>query len=196
LQVLFHSQIKKDEGAFDINDVMENLKEKLIRRHPHVFGNQNYEELEGEDHLSKWEKIKQKEKNRQSILDGIPKRMPALQRALKIQKKMAKVGFDWENIEDVWKKLEEELTELKNAKTDKEKFEEFGDVLQALVNLARFYNIDPEEALHHSLDKSVERFKYMERRAKEMNKPLEEMDLDAMEELWQEAKKLENSKDI
>ncbi len=196
LQVLFHSQIKKDEGAFDINDVMLSLKDKLIRRHPHVFGEQDYNKLEGKDHLEKWEKIKEKEKNRQSILDGIPKRMPALLRALKIQKKMAKVGFDWEDVNGAWKKLEEELEELKNAKTEEERFNELGDVLQAIVNIARFYNINPEDALHKSLDRTEERFKYMERRAKELGKSLKEMDLDDMEKLWEEAKNIQNSKNI
>jgi len=196
LQVLFHSQIKKDEGKFNINDVMEALKNKLIRRHPHVFGNENYKELEGETHLEKWEKIKEKEKNRKSLLEGIPKRMPALQRGIKIQKKMAKVGFDWESVDGAWEKLYEELEELKKAKNQQEKINELGDVLQAVVNIARFYNIDPEEALHKSLDRSVERFKYMEERARELNKPLEEMELDDMEKLWQEAKKTENPKDL
>jgi tetrapyrrole methylase family protein/MazG family protein len=196
LQVLFHSQIKKDEGAFDINDIMLSLKDKLIRRHPHVFGEQDYNKLEGKDHLEKWEKIKEKEKNHQSILDGIPKRMPALLRALKIQKKMAKVGFDWEDVNGAWKKLEEELEELKNAKTEEERFNELGDVLQAVVNIARFYNINPEDALHKSLDKSEERFRYMERRAKELGKSLKEMDLDDMEKLWEEAKNIQNSKNI
>ncbi|WP_457621687.1 nucleoside triphosphate pyrophosphohydrolase [Persephonella sp.] len=188
LQVVFHSQIKKDEGSFDINDVLENLKEKLIRRHPHVFGNVKYSQLEGEDHLKKWEAIKEKEKDRESILDGIPKRMPALMRAVKVQKKMAKVGFDWENPEDVWEKVVEELYELKNAKTYKEKKHEIGDLLIAITNLARAYGIDPEEALHHSIDRTVNRFQYIEKKAKEENIKLEEMNLDDMEQLWQEAK--------
>jgi len=193
LQVLFHSQIKKDEGKFDINDVMENLKEKLIRRHPHVFGSQDYDKLEGSTHLEKWEKLKEKEKNRKSILDGIPKRMPALQRALKIQKKMAKVGFDWENVEGAWEKLEEELKELKSAKSDEERFKELGDVLQAVVNIARFYNINPEDALHNSLDKSEKRFRYIEERSRELGKDIKEMSLDEMEKLWEEAKERENT---
>jgi len=196
LQVLFHSQIKKEENKFDINDVMENLKEKLIRRHPHVFGNKDYAQLEGNNHLDKWEKLKEKEKGRKSILDGIPKRMPALQRALKIQKKMAKVGFDWENVNGAWEKLFEELEELKNAKSDRERFNELGDVLQAIVNIARFYNINPEDALHSSLDRTESRFRYIEKKSKEIGKDIKEMGLDEMEALWQEAKKGEDTKDI
>ncbi len=188
LQVVFHSQIKKDEGAFDINDVLKNLIEKLIRRHPHVFGNEDYSSLEGKDHLDKWEKIKEKEKKRESILDGIPKRMPALHRAVKVQKKMAKVGFDWEDPQQVWEKVMEEIQELKEAKTKEEIKHELGDVLIAITNLARAYGIDPEEALHQSIDRTVNRFQYIEKKAKEENKDLKEMSLEYMDKLWEEAK--------
>jgi tetrapyrrole methylase family protein/MazG family protein len=188
LQVVFHSQIKKDEGAFDINDVLKNLIEKLIRRHPHVFGNEDYSKLEGKDHLDKWEKIKEKEKKRESILEGIPKRMPALHRAVKVQKKMAKVGFDWEDPQQVWDKVMEEIQELKEAKTKEEIKHELGDVLIAITNLARAYGIDPEEALHQSIDRTVNRFQYIEKKAKEENKDLKEMSLEYMDKLWEEAK--------
>ena len=188
LQVVFHSQIKKEEGKFNINNVIENLIEKLIRRHPHVFGNVEYDQIDGEDHIKKWESIKQQEKKRESILDGIPRRMPALFRAVKIQKKMAKVGFDWDNLEDVWEKLMEEINELKNAKDDIEIKHEIGDILIAITNLARAYGVDPEEALHQSIDRTINRFRYMERKAKENKKSLKEMSLDDMEQLWQEAK--------
>ncbi|SNZ11105.1 tetrapyrrole methylase family protein / MazG family protein [Persephonella hydrogeniphila] len=188
LQVVFHAQIKKDEGCFDINDVIENLIDKLIRRHPHVFGGVEYDSLEGEDHLKKWEAIKQKEKKRESILEGIPERMPALMRAVKVQKRMAKVGFDWEKAEEVIEKVEEELQELKEAKNKKEIKHEIGDLLIAVTNLARAYGIDPEEALHESIDRSIRRFQYIERKAKENNIDLKEMKLDDMEQYWQEAK--------
>ena len=191
LQILFHSQIKKDEGSFDINDVMESLKRKLIIRHPHVFGNIDYEKLEGKSHLEKWEKLKEKEKNRSSILDGIPKRMPALQRAHKIQKKMASVGFDWEDVEGAWNKLKEEIEELKIAKSKRNIEEEIGDILQAVVNIARFYGVNSEDALHKSLDKSETRFRYIEKKAKEKGKKLEEMSLDEMDRYWEEAKKFD-----
>lgn len=188
LQVVFHSQIKKDEGKFDINDVLDNLIKKLIRRHPHVFGGEDYEKIEGKDHLDKWEKIKQKEKKRESILEGIPKRMPALHRAVKVQKRMAKVGFDWENPEEVWDKVMEEIQELKEAKSPEEIKHELGDVLIAITNLARAYGVDPEEALHQSIDRSIRRFQYIEKKAKEENKDLKEMSLEHMDKLWEEAK--------
>ncbi|WP_456399823.1 nucleoside triphosphate pyrophosphohydrolase [Persephonella sp.] len=188
LQVVFHSQIKKDEGKFDINDVLVNLAEKLIRRHPHVYGNKKYSELEGEDHLKKWEKIKDQEKERSSIFDGIPERMPALLRSVKVQKKMAKVGFDWDDINEVWEKMEEELNELKSAKTHDEIKHEIGDLLLAVTYLSRKLGIDPEEALHESIDRSINRFKFIENKAKELNKDLKEMSLNDMEQFWQEAK--------
>jgi len=188
LQVVFHSQIKKEEGKFDINDVLKHLIQKLIRRHPHVFGGQDYEKLEGKDHLDKWEKLKEKEKNRESILEGIPSRMPALLRAVKVQKRMAKVGFDWENPEDVWEKVNEELEELKEAKSKEEIKHELGDVLIAITNLARAYGIDPEEALHQSIDRTINRFQYIEKKAKEEKKDLKEMSLEYMDKLWEEAK--------
>lgn len=188
LQVVFHAQIKKDEGKFDINDVINALIDKLIRRHPHVFGDQKYEELEGEDHLKKWELIKQKEKKRESILEGIPARMPALMRAVKVQKRMSKVGFDWQNPQEVMEKVEEELNELKEARTQDEIKHELGDLLLTITNLARAYGIDPEEALHEATDRSIRRFNYIEKKAKEKNIDLKEMPLNDMEYYWQEAK--------
>jgi len=187
LQVVFHSQIKKDEGKFDINDVLINLKNKLIKRHPHVFGDSMAKTAE--EVLKQWHQIKQEEKN--SILEGIPKRMPALIRAVKIQNRMAKVGFEWESIDEVWKKVEEELNELKEAKTYEEKKHELGDLLIAITNLARFMNIDPEEALHLSIDRTINRFSYIEQRAKEQNKKVEEMSLKEMDMYWNEAKQKE-----
>jgi tetrapyrrole methylase family protein/MazG family protein len=187
LQVVFHSQIKKDEGSFDINTVIEKLIEKLIRRHPHVFGNSNVKTQE--EVLKQWDEIKRKEK--ESIFDGVPKRMPALMRAVKVQNRAAKVGFEWENIDQVWKKVEEELNELKEAKTQQEKVHELGDLLIAVTNLARFMKVDPEEALHLSVDRMIKRFSYIEKKAKEMGKSLEEMSLSEMDNLWNEAKKFD-----
>ncbi|MDM7274387.1 nucleoside triphosphate pyrophosphohydrolase [Sulfurihydrogenibium azorense] len=186
LQVVFHSQIKKDENSFDINTVIEKLIEKLIRRHPHVFGDAQVKTEE--EVLDQWHKIKQKEKK--SILDGIPKRMPALTRAVKVQNRAAKVGFEWENIDQVWKKVEEELQELKEAKTQEEKVHEIGDLLIAITNLARFMKIDPEEALHLSVDRMIKRFNYIEEKAKQMGKSLDDMSLQEMDDLWNEAKKM------
>ena len=189
LQVVFHSQIKKDEGSFDVNDVIKHLIDKLIYRHPHVFGEKQVKDVE--EVLNQWDKLKQKEKNRQSILDGIPKRMPALMRATKVQKKAAKVGFDWTDTQLILDKIQEEIQELKDAKTKEEIKHEFGDILIALVNLGRHLGIDPEEALHEATDRMVSRFQHIEKRAKEIGKPLEEMSLDEMDKYWEEAKKLE-----
>lgn len=189
LQVVFHSQIKKDQRSFDINTVIERLVEKLIRRHPHIFGENKLSS--SQQVLDQWHQIKQQEKNRESIFDGIPKRMPALQRAVKVQNRAAKVGFDWENIEDVWKKVEEELNELKQAETQEEKVHELGDLLIAVTNLARFMKINPEEALHLSTDRMIRRFSYIEQKAKEQGKKLEEMSLQEMDSYWNQAKELE-----
>jgi tetrapyrrole methylase family protein/MazG family protein len=184
LQVVFHSQIKKDEGKFDIVVVMDRLIKKLIKRHPHVFGES--EAKNAEEVLKQWHQIKQEEKS--SILEGIPKRMPALLRSYKVQDRMAKVGFEWENINDVWEKVFEEMQELKEAKTYEEKVHEFGDILTALVNLARFLKIDPEEALHLATDRSIRRFNYIEQKAKQQGKKLEEMSLEEMDKYWNESK--------
>lgn len=187
LQVVFHSQIKKDENQFDITTVIDNLIDKLIKRHPHVFGDKKLDSEE--EVLNQWYKIKEKEKT--SILEGIPKRMPAILRALKIQNRMTKVGFDWENINQVWEKLYEEINELKNAKTKEEQLHEIGDLLIAVINLARFMNIDPEEALNLANDRTVNRFNYIQQKAKEKGKKLEELTLQEMENFWQEAKNIE-----
>lgn len=189
LQVVFHSQIKKDEGSFDINNVIKYLIEKLIYRHPHVFGEKQVKYVE--EVLNQWDKLKQKEKNRESILDGIPKRMPALMRATKVQKKAVKVGFDWTDTDLILDKVKEEIQELKEAKTKQELKHEFGDILIALVNLGRHLGIDPEKALHEATDRMVSRFQYIEKKAKELGKSLEEMPLEEMDKYWKEAKQLE-----
>jgi len=184
LQVVFHSQIKKDEGRFDVVVVIDRLIKKLIKRHPHVFGES--EAKNAEEVLKQWHQIKQEGKN--SILEGIPKRMPALLRSYKVQDRMAKVGFEWESINDVWEKVFEEIRELKEAKTYEEKVHEFGDILTALVNLSRFLKIDPEEALHLATDRSIRRFNYIEQKAKQQGKKLEDMSLEEMDKYWNESK--------
>lgn len=186
LQVVFHSQIKKDEGAFDINDVIKHLIEKLIRRHPHVFGEEKARSAE--EVLKQWHKIKQKEKEGKSILDGIPKRMPALIRAVKVQDRMKKVGFDWTKLEQVLDKIQEEIEEFKQAKSKDELKHELGDILIAVTNLGRLTGIDPEEALHEAIDRTIRRFQYIEEKAEKENKKLEEMSLDEMDRIWEEAK--------
>lgn len=191
LQVIFHSQIAKERGAFTIDDVVDVIARKLIHRHPYVFGSR--EDIKTpEDVNMEWEKLKEKEgKIKESILDGVPESMPALERAYKLQKKAAKIGFDWENFEGIKEKLIEELSEIEEElkRGDREKLEEeVGDLLFMAVNLARFLGVHPELALRRANEKFEKRFRYMEKRAKEEGKDLKEMSLDEMESLWQEAK--------
>jgi len=181
LQVIFHCVIKNQNGEFGLVDVIDNLINKLIRRHPHVFGEKKLNTKE--EVLSQWDSIKQIEKK--SLLDGIPKRMPALLRAYKVQKRLSNVGLDFENIKDIFDKIYEELEELKNSKTKKQKTEELGDVLFSLVNLSRFFDIDPQEALHLSIDKIVNRFEYIEKR---LNSDFKGTSLALLNELWEESK--------
>ncbi len=191
LQIVFHSQIAKERGVFDIEDVVDSIVRKLINRHPHVFGDR--EDIKtAEDVNREWEKLKEKEgKKKESLLDGIPESMPALERAYKLQKKAAKVGFDWEGFEGIKEKLIEELSEIEEElkRGDREKLEEeVGDFLFMAVNLARFLGVHPEIALRRANEKFEKRFRYMEKRAKDKGKELKEMSLDEMETLWQEAK--------
>jgi MazG family protein len=181
LQVIFHSVIKNQNGEFGLFDVIDNLINKLIRRHPHVFGGKKLNTKE--EVLSQWDSIKQIEKN--SLLDGIPKRMPALLRAYKVQKRLSNVGLDFENIKDIFDKIYEELEELKKSETKEQKTEELGDVLFSLVNLSRFFDIDPQEALHLSIDKIVNRFEYIEKR---LNSDFKGTSLALLNELWEESK--------
>ena len=181
LQVIFHSVIKNQNGEFGLVDVIDNLINKLIRRHPHVFGEKKLNTKE--EVLSQWDSIKQIEKN--SLLDGIPKRMPALLRAYKVQKRLSNVGLDFENIKDIFDKIYEELEELKKSETKEQKTEELGDVLFSLVNLSRFFDIDPQEALHLSIDKIVNRFEYIEKR---LNSDFKGTSLALLNELWEESK--------
>jgi tetrapyrrole methylase family protein / MazG family protein len=193
LHVIFHSNLAKEEKQFDIYDVINGITEKMVHRHPHVFGDtkvKNTEEI-----LDRWEKTKFKEKtSRKSITDGIPNHFPALLKANKLQKKVAKVGFNWKVIDDVIKKIEEELEEVKEAHNEKYAIEtikeEIGDLLFATVNFARFLNICPEEALNTTIDKFKKRFAYIEKNIKpKYNKDIFNADLDEMENLWNEAKK-------
>ena len=181
LQVIFHSVIKNQNGEFGLVDVIDNLINKLIRRHPHVFAGKKLNTKE--EVLSQWDSIKQIEKN--SLLDGIPKRMPALLRAYKVQKRLSNVGLDFENIKDIFDKIYEELEELKKSETKEQKTEELGDVLFSLVNLSRFFDIDPQEALHLSIDKIVNRFEYIEKR---LNSDFKGTSLALLNELWEESK--------
>ncbi|ADY73961.1 MazG family protein [Desulfurobacterium thermolithotrophum DSM 11699] len=192
LQVVFHSQIAKERGKFNISDVVDSIAKKLVFRHPHVFGDRD-DIKNSEDVLREWDKLKEKEgKKRESLLDGIPKSLPPIPRAYKLQKRVEKVGFDWSNYSEIREKLVEELKEIDDAvkKGKKEKIEEeIGDLFFMVVNLARFLDINPEIALQKANDKFEKRFRYIEEEARKKGKKLEEMSLEEMEELWQEAKK-------
>ncbi|AAC06636.1 nucleoside triphosphate pyrophosphohydrolase [Aquifex aeolicus] len=187
LQVVFHSQIAKERGAFDINDVIDTLVKKLIERHPHVFGCANPEDV-----LKNWEKKKMEK--RKSIFEGIPKHLPALMRSQKLQDRTSQVGFDFQDISQVFEKIQEEINELKESleKGDRENIKhEIGDILTAVVELARFVNVDAEEALQEANERFIRRFSYIEKKAKEEGRKLEDMSLEEMDKLWMEAKKLE-----
>ncbi|WP_276357730.1 nucleoside triphosphate pyrophosphohydrolase [Cohnella caldifontis] len=195
LQVLLHSQMEEETGTFDVFDVLAELNDKLIFRHPHVFGGENAQDAE--EALKNWEQMKAEEKRRKgasertSVLDGIPKDLPALPRAYKLQKKAAGGGFDWPDLSGVFDKIEEELKELREAaanESEERRAEELGDLLFAVVNAARFLKADPEEALARTNRKFSSRFRYIEERLRISGRTFDETDLVEMEEWWQEAK--------
>ena len=191
LQVVFHSQIGEEEGFFNLGDITSAICKKLIHRHPHVFKNENIDMNEFD---KTWEDLKREEKGETTVTEGlkrIPAYLPALMKAQKIQKKAALVGFDWDNIEDVHKKVKEEYKELLDeCKSGNIKYikEELGDLLFSIVNLARFLKVDPEEALNMTNAKFIKRFDFVEQGAIKLNKRLEDMTLEEMDELWEKAK--------
>lgn len=194
LHLVFYAKIGDEEGNFDIATLTHALCEKLIRRHPHIYGDT---EVEDEEAVKQnWEKIKLKEKGNKSVLGGVPRSLPALIKAMRIQEKARGVGFDWEEKGQVWEKVEEELQEFKeefdvasNVNIDKQKAtEEFGDLLFSLINYARFIDINPEEALERTNLKFIKRFQYLEQAAKDTGKSLSEMSLAEMDVYWNEAK--------
>jgi tetrapyrrole methylase family protein/MazG family protein len=190
MQIYLHAQIAAERNQFAIDDVARSIIDKIILRHPHVFGDEQVNDVD--EVIRRWEKIKQKEKgDREHLLDGVPQHLPALLKAYRVQQKVSRVGFDWNRIDDVSSKLDEEVAELKKAlgSPDKDKIEEeAGDILFTIANLLRFININPEDALIKSISKFTARFNYIESRAREMNKNLDDMDIDEMERLWAEAK--------
>jgi MazG family protein len=194
LQSVFFAQMASEQGSFDIGDSIDAINEKLIRRHPHVFGTGQAETPD--DVKRRWDEIKAEEKlergeGLETLLEGVPRTLPALVEAQQIAQKVAKVGFDWPNIEEVFAKLEEELGELHEARSTKspEKIEEeMGDLLFVIVNLARFLSVDAEQALRKANAKFRQRFAHVESSLSERGKPLEEASLEEMEALWQEAK--------
>lgn len=190
LHIVFYSKIGSESNAFDIADVCHSICDKLIDRHPHIYGDVK---VENEDDVKRnWEQLKLKE-GKKSVLEGVPKSLPAVVKASRIQDKVAGVGFDWEQPEQVYEKVEEELAELKAeiARGDKNAIEsEFGDVLFSLVNYARFLKINPENALERTNKKFIKRFQYLEAKAKDLNRSLKDMTLSEMDVFWEEAKKL------
>ena len=189
-QVYAHAQIAEEEGKFTVDDVANGITEKLIRRHPHVFGDEGQKD---KDQVSiDWEKIKKKEKAaHQSILDGVPGHVPALQKAYRVQQKVSRIGFDWDRIDDVVTKLDEEIAEFKEALASGNRehmLEEVGDILFTLTNISRFLSINPEEALKKTVDKFMKRFRFVEDETRSSGKNLEEMSLAEMDALWDKAK--------
>ncbi|MGJ8736699.1 nucleoside triphosphate pyrophosphohydrolase [Zobellia laminariae] len=190
LHIVFYSKIGSETNDFDIADVCNEICEKLINRHPHIYG--DVKVTSEEDVKRNWENIKLKEgKGKTSVLEGVPKGLPALVKASRIQEKVAGVGFDWEKPEQVWEKVQEELSELREEvkEQNQDKMEaEFGDVMFAMVNYARFLNISPENALERTNKKFIGRFQYLETKAKGIGKELKEMTLGEMDVFWEEAK--------
>lgn len=190
LHIVFYSKIGSETNAFDIADVANSISDKLIDRHPHIYG--DVEVADEEEVKQNWEKLKLKE-GKKSVLEGVPKSLPALVKANRIQDKVAGVGFDWEASHQVWDKVKEELDEFQEevTKGDQDKIEsEFGDVLFSMINYARFLKINPENALERTNKKFIKRFMYLEQKSKELDKSLKDMTLAEMDVFWEEAKKL------
>jgi len=189
--VAFHTAIAEDDNKFTFEEVINSISEKLIRRHPHVFGDVK---VSGNEEIMKnWEMIKLQE-GRKSILEGVPQAMPALMRAHRLQEKASKVGFDWDNIADVKKKVNEELDELQRELESNElekAEEEFGDLLFSLINLSRFLNINPETALRKTTGKFERRFGFIEKKLEGQNKKITDVTLEEMDRYWDESKKFE-----
>lgn len=193
LHIVFYSKIASETNDFDIADVCNSLCDKLIFRHPHVFGEENA--LNAGEVEKSWEQIKQKEKDgNKSVLAGVPDALPALIKCYRIQDKARNVGFDWKEKEDIWHKVEEELNEFKDevhAMNQEKMEEEFGDLLFSMINAARLYKINPENALERCNRKFIRRFNHIEKRCKEDNKELSQLSLEEMDAYWDEAKKIE-----
>jgi tetrapyrrole methylase family protein / MazG family protein len=193
LQVMLHAQIGEDEGMFSIDDVIRGITEKMIRRHPHVFGDITVENAE--QVVENWQRIKEKEKKDRpaSLLDDVPKSLPNILKAYEFQKKAAKVGFDWDDVQPMWEKVEEEIAEFKREALEEENarsrlISEFGDILFALINIARYYDINPEDALHTTNRKFYQRFSYIEEQARKSGVALTSLSLAELDRFWEEAK--------
>ncbi|TVR41701.1 MAG: nucleoside triphosphate pyrophosphohydrolase [Bacteroidia bacterium] len=193
LHIVFYAKIGSERGAFDIADVLESINAKLIKRHPHIYGDVKAETAE--QVKDNWEKIKL-HTGKKRVLSGVPKSLPAMIKAYRIQDKVKGVGFDWEKPEQVWEKVLEEMEELKNeadtGASQKKLEEEYGDLLFALINYARFIKVNPENALERTNKKFVKRFEHLEKQAKKLGKDLKLMNLEEMDVFWNEAKKMEH----
>lgn len=188
LHVVFHTEIASEEHDFKIEDVIDSITEKLIRRHPHVFVDTKV--TDADEVKKNWEEIKLTE-GRKALLDGVPEMLPALQRAHRLQEKAAKIGFDWEKKEDVWKKVIEEIEEMHASEKEGSYDElegEIGDVLFAMVNYARFLDVNPENALRRTNKKFIKRFNYVEEKITQLGKKLSESNLEEMDKYWEESK--------
>ena len=188
LHIVFYSKIGSETNDFDIGEVANEICDKLIHRHPHIYGDVKVKDEE--EVKRNWEQLKLKE-GKKSVLEGVPKSLPAMVKASRIQDKVAGVGFDWEEPQQVFEKVQEELAELQEEikKQDQDKLEaEFGDVLFSMINYARFLNVNPEDALERTNKKFIKRFQYLELKSKAVNKSLKDMTLEEMDVYWEEAK--------
>ena len=189
-QIVFHVQIAKEEGQFTMEDVIEGINQKMLTRHPHVFGGESLRTAD--EVLERWDQHKKREgKLKESLMEGLPKALPALLKALRAQERAARVGFDWTTAEEVFEKIKEETEELKRAINEKDHEavqSEIGDLLFSLVNLSRHLRVNPEEALMEATDRFIERFRAIEQLARQRGHSLEEMSLEEMDRLWEEVK--------
>ncbi len=192
LHMVFYSKIASESNHFDITDVLTAISDKLVRRHPHIYGDVKVQDEE--EVKRNWEQIKLKEKGRKTVLQGVPLSLPAMVKANRIQDKVKGVGFDWEHDHQVWDKVKEELMELEhevNSGSSADKIEdEFGDVLFSLINYARHIKVNPEDALERTNKKFIKRFNYLEKKSNELGKSLDQMTLEEMDVYWEEAKKI------
>lgn len=189
LQIVFQAEIAKEENRFSLQEVIQHINEKLIRRHPHVFGDTQVKDEN--DVKNNWEQIKVQEENRQSVLEGVPKNLSALLRSQRLQEKAANVGFDWSNEKGIWDKIQEEIKEIEQAsrQNDRHNLEnEIGDLLFSIVNLARFKQLNAEDALRKTINKFIARFQYIERKLSENNKTISQSNLKEMDRFWEESK--------